>query len=100
MVHMLKNLIQCLFGKPATRLYPFVARPPFDGARGMIEMDPNICVYCGMCQKRCPTNAITVARKPNSWTLDPHRCIVCSYCVEVCPKHCIYMRTHHRAPTA
>lgn len=97
---MLKSLLKMGFKKPVTRKYPFQKRPPFADSRGKIDMDPNACVYCGICSKRCPTDAIKVERDPKSWTLNPHRCIVCGYCVEVCPKHCITMDNTHRAPSA
>ena len=87
-----------IFQRPATRAYPFTAREPFADARGHITMDPDVCVYCGICQKRCPANAILVSRKPNRWTLNPHACIVCGDCVTACPKHCIRMQAAHRKP--
>ena len=97
---MVKSVFRWAFQKPATRRYPMEPRVPFAGSRGSIDMDPDVCVYCGICQKRCPSNAIAVTRKPNSWTLDPHKCIVCGYCVEDCPKHCIHMDTAYRPPSA
>ena len=100
MIGMLKSALQAVWRKPATRRYPFEVREPFAASRGMIDMDPDVCVYCGLCQKRCPTNAIKVVRAPKSWTLNPHRCIVCGYCVEVCPKDCIVMHAKHRAPAS
>jgi ech hydrogenase subunit F len=102
MLPLLKNLMRTATKQPVTRRYPFETRAPFQGTRGMIDMDPNACTYCMLCAKRCPANALTVTRKPepNSWTLDPHKCILCNYCVEVCPKKCIVMHPFHRAPTA
>ena len=97
---MIRSVLQKVFRKPVTRRYPFEPRVPFEGARGHIDMDPDKCIYCGLCQKRCPTNCIVVTRKPNTWTMDPYQCIVCGYCVEVCPKQCIAMNTPHRAPSA
>ena len=88
--------------KPVTRPYPAKPRTVFAGSRGAIDMDPDVCIYCGLCQKRCPANAITVTRKPNpnSWTVNPYACILCNYCVEVCPVHCIRMETTYRPPSA
>ena len=99
MLKMTKSLIRWAFTKPATRLYPFEKREIFDGARGAVDIDPDLCIYCGMCAKRCPANAITVNRKPNSWVIDPHKCILCSYCIEVCPKKCMRMEKQYRFPT-
>ncbi len=97
-MNLLQNIIQNVFGAPATREYPFVKRETFEGARGHITMDPNLCIYCGICAKKCPTNALAVDKDPKSWTLDPFKCIICNACVEVCPKKCIYMNKDHRAP--
>ena len=33
--------------KPATRLYPFVQRELPEGTRGQLEIDANVCIYCG-----------------------------------------------------
>ena len=97
-MNLLRNIFQNLFGTPATRMYPFTKRTPPEGARGHITMNPDVCVYCGICGKKCPSNAIVTEREPKSWTLDPYKCIVCNVCVEVCPKKCIYMSTEHRSP--
>ena len=95
-----KRTMMRIFQRPFTRAYPFTTRAPFADARGHITMDPDACIYCGICQKRCPSNAIVVSRKPNPnrWTFDPHACIVCGDCVTACPKRCITMQTAHRKP--
>jgi ech hydrogenase subunit F len=96
MFTMLKNILQNLTSRPATRLYPFTKREPFSGTRNRLEIDPAVCIYCGICSKRCPAHAITVTKDPAKvWTLDPYRCILCGYCVEVCPKKCLSMSGKH-----
>jgi formate hydrogenlyase subunit 6/NADH:ubiquinone oxidoreductase subunit I len=97
-ISLIPNLIKNLLNKPATRLYPFEKREPFEATRGHIDMDPNVCIYCGICAKRCPTNAISVTKEPKDWTVDPYQCIVCNYCVEVCPKKCITMHRQYTTP--
>lgn len=99
MVEMMRNIFRWAFEAPPTRLYPFETRPTFEGARGAIDMDPDVCIYCGMCERRCPSNALKVTKKPNTWTVNPHACILCGYCVEVCPKKCIRMEREYRKPT-
>ncbi|NTV14217.1 MAG: NADH-quinone oxidoreductase subunit I [Desulfobulbaceae bacterium] len=51
------------------------------------------CVVCGMCQKSCPSNCITLAgEKPEggkgkvltSYVLDFTKCSLCGQCVESC----------------
>ena len=99
-MEMLKNVLRNTFRKPVTRLYPFEKYEPFEGSRGHLENDPDRCTYCSVCEKRCPTGAITVKRKPDkSWTLRPHQCILCGYCLEVCPKKSLSMNKKHRAPS-
>jgi ech hydrogenase subunit F len=100
-MELLSNILRNTFAKPVTRLYPKETRDPFAGARGHLEMNPETCTFCGVCEKRCPTGAITVVRKPSkSWTLRPHQCILCGYCIEVCPKDCLSMDENHRPPSA
>lgn len=78
--------------KPSTRLYPFEKRDEFTGSRGHIEIDINTCTFCTLCQKKCPTGAITVKRNDKIWEVNRLKCIVCSACVEACPKDCIVMK--------
>jgi ech hydrogenase subunit F len=99
-MELLRNLARNTFNKPVTRRYPFEPREPLAGARGQLTIDPDLCTYCSVCEKRCPTGAITVKRKPDkSWTLRPHQCILCGYCIEACPKKCLSMDAKHRGPS-
>lgn len=47
------------------------------------------CVYCGLCMKNCPENAISVVRAEKSWTLDASKCVQCGVCIGKCPKKCL-----------
>lgn len=44
------------------------------------------CVYCTLCAKKCPVEAITVDREAKTWAVDEEKCIKCGVCVEKCPK--------------
>lgn len=100
MFEMLKNLVDNLTGGPATRRYPATVRPPFPSARGRVESVIENCIFCKICQKRCPADCITVNKDEQTWSLDPYQCIVCGLCVEVCPTKpkAIIMHTEYRKP--
>jgi formate hydrogenlyase subunit 6/NADH:ubiquinone oxidoreductase subunit I len=100
MFDMISNIIKNLVNGPSTRLYPIQKRQPFANGRGQIkDIDAELCVYCGMCQRRCPANCITVDRLSKTWTLNPYKCIICGVCVEACPKKCINMDNQYRIPS-
>ena len=48
------------------------------------------CVYCTLCAKNCPEEAITVDRDARTWTLDESKCVKCGTCVSKCPKKCLH----------
>ncbi|MBP7603521.1 MAG: 4Fe-4S dicluster domain-containing protein [Spirochaetes bacterium] len=90
-----KNVARNLFEGPATRRYPKEKREYGPGSRGMIGIDIEACIFCGLCSRRCPTGALTVRKDPREWEIDRLRCIFCGYCVEVCPKKCLAMANHY-----
>ena len=71
--------------KPAEAAKPAV-QPRGDGKP---VNDPNVCVYCTLCAKKCPAGALTVDRAAKTWTLDEEKCVGCGTCEASCPKHCI-----------
>ena len=53
-----------VFKKPETLKYPFETKDPYEKQKGVIVNDkPKDCTLCGICQKRCPANAIKVDRE-------------------------------------
>jgi uncharacterized protein (DUF362 family) len=48
-----------------------------------IEVDYEICLGCGICQKVCPSGAITLNEIPK---FKDNLCIQCFCCIELCPK--------------
>ncbi len=98
MAWFLPGVLGNLFGGPATRLYPFKKRDPFENVRGQIELDRNNCTYCGACSKRCPTGAINVDRTNKLFYFEPFRCIICEACIEICPRNGIKLLSSHRSP--
>ena len=96
----LKTLIKSLLRKPATVKFPFGPREYCDGARGKIAIIIGQCIFCGICQRKCPTGAIVVERTRKNWTIDRLRCIACNACVEACPKKCLNMDKNYSTPCA
>ncbi len=108
---MSKTVLKSIFGKSACLMYPIVSRQFVEGTRGQISIDSAQCIYCGICQKKCPTDAIVVEKKKslkdsagvvqesgqNLWQIDRLRCITCNYCVEACPKKCLHMDRKYSA---
>jgi ech hydrogenase subunit F len=88
---MAKTVINSLFSRPATLMYP--ARPAKRTAvtRGHIVIDPANCITCRSCQRKCPTGAICVEVKEKTWQIDRLRCVICNSCVDVCPTKCLSM---------
>ena len=91
-------VLKSLFSKPATRRYPFVKRVPFEKTRGALEIDISLCIFCGICKKRCPSKALDVIKEDKIWEIERLRCISCGYCVECCPKKCLKMNNNYTAP--
>jgi formate hydrogenlyase subunit 6/NADH:ubiquinone oxidoreductase subunit I len=89
-----------LFKKPETVMYPIETKPQPLGLKGHIRNDVDACILCGMCDRSCPTNCITVDKQAGTWSIDAFGCIQCGYCVTVCPKKCLYMEPdYHPADT-
>jgi ech hydrogenase subunit F len=87
-----------LFSKPATRLYPIQKRQSFPVSRGHITINVGTCIFCGICQKKCPADAISVARKEKTWEIQRLKCVACGCCVDVCPKDCLSMDNIYSTP--
>jgi ech hydrogenase subunit F len=86
--------------KFVTRLYPFVKREPYPNTRGHIVNDIKLCIFCSICQKKCPTGAITVKKQEKTWEIERMKCIQCGACVDVCPKKCLSMNQKYSAPSS
>jgi len=95
---MAKTVIKSLFKKPATVKYPFGPKILPKGARGSISIDIAKCIFCGMCQRKCPTAALIVNKEEKTWNIARLRCITCGYCVEICPKKCLQMNNQYTEP--
>ena len=95
---MTKTLFKNLFRSPYTVEYPIVKKEKFERTRGSIDIDIDTCIFCGICQRRCPTGAINVDKAGKMWSIDRLNCIQCGYCCEVCPKKCLSMEQQYTYP--
>ena len=86
-----REMLGNLFKKPATTEFPVKPKVYYEVDRGRVVNDIDKCIFCGMCQRNCPSNAITIDRNARTWTIQPYACVLCSYCVENCPKKCLAM---------
>ncbi|MDR0920137.1 MAG: 4Fe-4S binding protein [Oscillospiraceae bacterium] len=108
LLSMTKTNLKALFHKPYTSNFPAEPMRLFDNTRGHIVIEETSCIYCTLCAKKCPCDAITVTRpvkatdgKPEqkgSWAIDQLKCIGCGYCVEACNKNCLIMKGEPAEP--
>ncbi len=89
---MTATVIKNLFTRKSTRPYPHVVREPFELARGELYIDINDCIFCSICERKCPSQCISVDKKKGLWTCDPFACVYCGICMGVCPTRCL----HHK----
>ncbi|MEA3230024.1 MAG: NADH-quinone oxidoreductase subunit I [archaeon] len=86
---MLSDIIKNLMKKPFTEKYPYIKIKTPKGFRGKHTYDKEKCIYCNLCAKACPTQAITVTKDKKFWELDLAKCIFCGRCEDVCPTKCL-----------
>ncbi len=87
----IKIILRDMFQKQATLEYEKDQKINDPMVRGHIENEIEKCIFCGICQKKCPTSAIEVVRDKKEWSIQRFRCIQCNCCVESCPKKCLHM---------
>ena len=77
--------------------YPATPAPPLpDRHGGLLQIDPSRCKpSCDICQKVCPTEAISRSSKRNV-ILDLGKCLFCAECVGACDQAAITQTGDHR----
>jgi formate hydrogenlyase subunit 6/NADH:ubiquinone oxidoreductase subunit I len=93
-----KTITKSFFSKPATLMYPVKPSKQYKITKGHVVNDIDKCIFCGSCQRVCPTQAICVNKNDRSWEIDRMRCCTCNGCVEVCPVKSLMMDTKYTAP--
>ena len=93
---MLNNVLENLFSKYSTRMYPAEVRTPFKDFRGELYNDIDDCIFCGMCARKCPSQCIAVDKKEATWVCDAFACVYCGICVEACPVQCLHQKETYR----
>jgi ech hydrogenase subunit F len=88
---MLKSTLKNLFSRPVTVLYPYEKADIPDTNRGRVVWEMQKCIWCRLCEKNCPTLAITTDKVHKTQTIVRARCIACRNCVDVCPTNTITM---------
>ncbi|MGV8075454.1 MAG: 4Fe-4S binding protein [Syntrophobacteraceae bacterium] len=92
-------VLRNLFAKRATRRYPYEVREPFEGVRGELVNEIDICIFCSACAMKCPSQCIVVDKSAAKWTCDPFACVYCGICVDACPVHCLHQNKKYRHAT-
>jgi ech hydrogenase subunit F len=100
MFKMTPNIMRNLVVRKSTRRYPYVVREPFDKARGELLNEIERCIFCGMCEAKCPSRCIEVDKPAYKWNYDPFACVYCGVCVDICPSKSLHQKAEYRKPTA
>lgn len=95
-----RRVLGNLFKKPATTGYPFEPAVYPERMRGHVELQVEDCIFCGLCMRSCPSQAIEVDRKTGTWRIQRFDCVQCGSCVSACPRKCLAMVTGYTAPGA
>ena len=74
---MSKILLKNLLHGPYTVPYPVKQKESFKHTRGKIEIEIDKCIFCGLCERRCPTGAIKVEKANSKWSIERFQCIQC-----------------------
>lgn len=82
--------VKNLFSKPATKMYPAQPFEPYERTKGKIVIELDKCIFCKLCMRGCPTEAIDVDKDAKLWQIDHFLCVQCGDCVRRCPKSCLH----------
>lgn len=86
--------LKTLRAEPATESYPTERRDLPERFRGAVEFEADPCTGCGMCERHCAADAISVDVDDEgivTWQYDVSRCMFCGQCADSCPTGAITM---------
>jgi ech hydrogenase subunit F len=92
--YLLPYLIKRFWQKPITIAYPFGPLSLPATYRGMVEVDIECCIGCGLCARDCPSDALSAERLKTKEIRVVHyydRCINCGQCVLSCRQKAIQL---------
>ncbi len=86
--------------QPAAEAKPAAVeqKPAASKPEDMLGCNLEECIFCGLCARNCPVDALAVDRAEKRWKVDQEACIKCEACISKCPKECLFMGEPPEAP--
>ena len=95
-VAVIGEALRNLFRSNVTVMFPaeHVELPP--NFRGAPEVNPELCIVCGTCERECPTHCISITgpiddpntpegKEAYNFSIKLAQCMFCQTCEEFCP---------------
>ena len=92
-MNILNVIFKNVFRRPLTVRFPEQTSPP-EGFRGLVQIDTERCIGCGICEHVCVDHAIKVVECSNffEWQYDLGFCTFCERCAQFCPASALKMQ--------